>query len=80
MKTKTKEIVIKFIDYKEAYLDKDKKHYCYEIETNEPLESKAIASVITQTTNLPASFTEFMEVNNLSQEQTLEILNNYKKQ
>jgi|GEM_PF-2581622 hypothetical protein len=82
MKTKTKEVVIKSIDYKTIYgqSSDNNVYYVYEIETNQALDLNAIDSVITQTTNLPTSFTEFMEVNNLSQEQTLEILNNYKKQ
>jgi hypothetical protein len=81
MKTKTKEIVIKSISYDGVDGGNGKTYYHYEIETNEPLDLNALDSVITETTNLPTSFTEFMEVNNLSQEQTLEFLNNnYKKQ
>jgi hypothetical protein len=83
MKTKTKEIVIKSIDTKGVYFEANKNltYYVYEIETNESLDLNAIDSLITETINLPASFTEFMEENNLSQEQTLEFLNNnYKKQ
>ena len=81
MKTKTKEVVIKSIEFQDNYIQNGKHFYVYEIETNEPLDLNAIDSVITQTTNLPASFKEFMEDNNLSQAQTLEFLNNnYKKQ
>ena len=83
MKTKTKEVVIKSIDYKTVYgqSSDNNVYYVYEIETNERLDLNALDSVITQTTNLPASFKEFMEDNNLSQAQTLEFLNNnYKKQ
>jgi hypothetical protein len=79
---KTKEIVIKSIDTKGDYFQANKNltYYVYEIETDKRLDLNAIDLVIKQTTNLPTSFTEFMEENNLSQEQTLEILNNYKKQ
>jgi hypothetical protein len=81
MKNKVKEIVIKNVEFKDTYIENQKCFYVYEIETNDRLDSKAIDSVITQTTNLPTSFMEFMEENNISFEQTLEFLNNnYKKQ
>jgi hypothetical protein len=82
MKTKDKEIVIKRIELKDSYTKSDQNfEYVYEIETHLPLNLNALDSVVKQSIKVPASFTEFMEENNISFEQTLEFLNNnYKKQ
>jgi len=82
MKTKTREIVIKRIELQNQYKISDGNfEYEYVIETRLPLDLNALDSVVTQSIKVPASFTEFMEENNISYEQTLEFLNNnYKKQ
>jgi len=82
MKTKTKEIVIKRIELQDSYRKSDQNfEYVYEIETHLPLNLNALDSVVKQSIKVPTSFTEFMEENNISFDQTLEFLNkNYKKQ
>jgi hypothetical protein len=79
---KTKEIVIKRIELQDQYKISDGTYeYEYVIETRLPLNLNALDSVVTQSIKVPASFTEFMEENNISFQQTLEFLNNnYKKQ
>jgi|AntRauTorckE6833_2_1112554.scaffolds.fasta_scaffold38961_3 hypothetical protein len=81
MKTKTKEIVIKRIELQDSYRKSDQNfEYVYEIETHLPLNLNALDSVVKQSIKVPSSFTEFMEENNISFDQTLEFLNNnYKK-
>jgi hypothetical protein len=81
MKTKTKEIVIKRIELQDSYRKSDQNfEYVYEIETHLPLNLNALDSVVKQSIKVPTSFTEFMEENNISFDQTLEFLNNnYKK-
>ena len=82
MKTKDKEIVIKRIELQDQYKISDGNfEYVYEIETHLPLNLNALDSVVKQSIKVPTSFTEFMEENNISFDQTLEFLNNnYKKQ
>ena len=82
MKTKTREIVIKRIELQDSYRKSDQNfEYVYEIETHLPLNLNALDSVVKQSIKVPTSFTEFMEENNISFDQTLEFLNkNYKKQ
>jgi hypothetical protein len=82
MKTKDKEIVIKRIELQDSYRKSDQNfEYVYEIETHLPLNLNALDSVVKQSIKVPTSFTEFMEENNISFDQTLEFLNkNYKKQ
>ena len=81
MKTKDKEIVIKRIELQDSYRKSDQNfEYVYEIETHLPLNLNALDSVVKQSIKVPTSFTEFMEENNISFDQTLEFLNNnYKK-
>ena len=81
MKTKTREIVIKRIELQDSYRKSDQNfEYVYEIETHLPLNLNALDSVVKQSIKVPTSFTEFMEENNISFDQTLEFLNNnYKK-
>ena len=82
MKTKDKEIVIKRIELQDSYRKSDQNfEYVYEIQTHIPLNLNALDSVVKQSIKVPTSFTEFMEENNISFDQTLEFLNkNYKKQ
>ena len=81
MKTKKREIVIKSIEQRTSYFQNGNKFFVYEIETKQELNLNTIDTVIVENTKKFESFTEFMEENNISFEQTLEFLNNnYKKQ
>jgi len=81
MKTKKREIVIKSIEQHTSYFQNGNKFFVYEIETKQELNLNTIDTVIVENTKKFESFTEFMEENNISFEQTLEFLNNnYKKQ
>ena len=80
MKTKKREIVIKSIEQHPSYFQNGNKFFVYEIETKQELNLNTIDTVIVENTKKFESFTEFMEENNISFEQTLEFLNNnYKK-
>jgi hypothetical protein len=80
MKTKRKEIVIKSVEFKDTYIENQKCFYVYEIETNERLNLNTIDSVITQSTKVPESLTEWMMINGIGQGEVVKFLNNnYKK-
>jgi hypothetical protein len=81
MKTKTKEIQIKSLRYNGGSFENDKTYYCYEIETNKPLNLDALQHVITESVKVPEGLDEWMEVNGVGQIEIVEFLNkNYKKQ
>ena len=83
MKTKSKEIIIKDIEYDTLYGNSinNEIYYVYKIETNRPLNLNALEHVITETEKIPERLDEWMEVNGVGKSEIVEFLNNnYKKQ
>ena len=83
MKTKTKEVIIKDIEYDTFYGNSinNEIYYVYKIETNKLLNLDALQHVITETENIPERLDEWMEVNGVGQSEILEFLNkNYKSE
>ena len=83
MKTKSKEVIIKDIDYDTLYgnLINNEIYYVYRIETNKPLNLDALQHVITESVKVPEGLDEWMEVNGVCKSEIVEFLNNnYKKQ
>ena len=92
MKTKTREILIKSIEYDTVYgsieYDNDYRkkinkeiYYVYKIETNKLLNLDALQHVITETEKIPERLDEWMEVNGVGQSEIVEFLNkNYKSE
>jgi hypothetical protein len=79
MKTKTKEIVIRSLEFKECS-EKGEKNY-YIIETDAPLNLNAVQHVITESVKVPEGLDEWMEFNGVGKSEIVEFLNkNYKKQ
>jgi hypothetical protein len=79
MKTDTREIVIKSLEFKECS-EKGEKNY-YIIETYAPLNLHALQHVITEYEKIPERLDEFMVLHGVGQSEILEFLNkNYKKQ
>jgi len=79
MKTKTKEIVIRSLEFKECS-EKGEKNY-YIIETDAPLNLNAVQHVITESVKVPERLDEFSVLHEIGYSQILEFLNkNYKKQ
>ena len=79
MKTKTKEIVIDSLEFKECS-EKGNKNF-YLIETYAPLNLHALQHVITEYEKIPERLDEFMVLHRLEQSEIVEFLNkNYKKQ
>ena len=79
MKTDTREIVIRSLEFKECS-EKGEKNY-YIIETNAQLNLHALQHVITEYEKIPERLDEFMVLHRLEQSEILEFLiNNYKKQ
>ena len=81
MKTKTREVIIKDIEYDTLYGNSinNEIYYVYKIETNKPLNLNALEHVITETEKIPERLDEWMEVNGVGKSEILEFLNkNYK--
>jgi len=79
MKTKTKEIVIRSLEFKECS-EKGEKNY-YIIETYAPLNLNAVQFTIIESVKVPERLDEFMVLHGVGQSEILEFLNkNYKKQ
>ena len=79
MKTDTKEIVIKSLEFKECSEKGDVNFYL--IETYAPLNLHALQHVIIEYEKIPERLDEFMVLHRLEQSEILEFLiNNYKKQ
>jgi hypothetical protein len=83
MKTITREIVIKSIEYDTVYGKNINKevYYVYKIETNSRLNLDALQHVITESVKVPERLDEFMVLHEIGQSEIVEFLNkNYKKQ
>jgi hypothetical protein len=83
MKTKSKEVIIKDIEYDTLYGNSinNEIYYVYKIETNKPLNANALEHVITETEKIPERLDEFMVLHGIGQSEIVEFLNNnYKKQ
>ena len=83
MKTKSKEVIIKDIEYDTLYGNSinNEIYYVYKIETNRPLNLNALQHVITESEKIPERLDEWMEVNGIGKSEIVEFLNNnYKKQ
>ena len=83
MKTITREIVIKSIEYDTVYGKNINKevYYVYKIETNSRLNLDALQQVITESVKVPERLDEFMVLHGIGQSEIVEFLNkNYKKQ
>ena len=83
MKTKSKEVIIKDIEYDTLYGNSinNEIYYVYKIETNRPLNLNALEHVIPETEKIPERLDEWMEVNGVGKSEIVEFLNkNYKKQ
>jgi len=79
MKTDTREIVIKSLEFKECS-EKGEKNY-YIIETYAPLNLHAMQFTIIESVKVPERLDEFMVLHGVGQSEILEFLNkNYKKQ
>ena len=79
MKTKTKEIVIDSLEFKECS-EKGNKNF-YLIETYAPLNLHAMQFTIIESVKVPERLDEFMVLHGVGQSEILEFLNkNYKKQ
>ena len=79
MKTKTREIVIRSLEFKECS-EKGEKNY-YIIETYAPLNLHAMQFTIIESVKVPERLDEFMVLHGVGQSEILEFLNkNYKKQ
>ena len=83
MKTITREIVIKSIEYDTVYGKNinNEVYYVYKIETNRPLNLDALQHVITESEKIPERLDEFMVLHGIGQSEILEFLNkNYKSE
>ena len=83
MKTKSKEIIIKDIEYDTLYGNSinNEIYYVYKIETNRPLNLDALQHVITESEKIPERLDEFMVLHGIGQSEILEFLNkNYKSE
>ena len=83
MKTKSKEIIIKDIEYDTLYGNSinNEIYYVYKIETNRPLNLNALEHVIPETEKIPERLDEFMVLHGIGQSEILEFLNkNYKSE
>ena len=83
MKTKSKEVIIKDIEYDTVYGKNinNEVYYVYKIETNSRLNLDALQHVITESEKIPERLDEWMEVNGIGKSEIVEFLNNnYKKQ
>ena len=79
MKTKTKEIVIRSLEFKECS-EKGEKNY-YIIKTYAPLNLHAMQFTIIESVKVPERLDEFMVLHGVGQSEIVEFLNkNYKKQ
>ena len=81
MKTKSKEVIIKDIEYDTLYGNSinNEIYYVYKIETNRPLNLNALEHVITETEKIPERLDEWMEVNGVGKSEILEFLNKHYK-
>jgi len=83
MKTKSKEVIIKDIEYDTLYGNSinNEIYYVYKIETNRPLNLDALQHVITESEKIPERLDEFMVLHGIGQSEILEFLNkNYKSE
>jgi len=83
MKTITREIVIKSIEYDTVYGKNINKevYYVYKIETNSRLNLDALQHVITESVKVPERLDEFMVLHGIGQSEIVEFLNkNYKSE
>ena len=83
MKTITREIVIKSIEYDTVYGKNinNEVYYVYKIETNSRLNLNALQHVITESVKVPERLDEFMVLHGIGQSEILEFLNkNYKSE
>jgi len=83
MKTITREIVIKSIEYDTVYGKNINKevYYVYKIETNSRLNLNALQHVITESVKVPERLDEFMVLHGIGQSEIVEFLNkNYKSE
>jgi len=81
MKTKTKEVVIKGLEFLDSYKQEGNIYHSYEIETHTPINLDALQHVITETEKIPERLDEWMDVNGVGKSEIVEFLNNnYKKQ
>ena len=83
MKTITREIVIKSIEYDTVYGKNINKevYYVYKIETNSCLNLDALQHVITESVKVPERLDEFMVLHGIGQSEIVEFLNkNYKSE
>ena len=83
MKTKSKEVIIKDIEYDTLYGNSinNEIYYVYKIETNRPLNLNALEHVITESEKIPERLDEFMVLQGIGQSEILEFLNkNYKSE
>jgi len=83
MKTKSKEVIIKDIEYDTLYGNSinNEIYYVYKIETNRPLNLNALQHVITESEKIPERLDEFMVLHGIGQSEILEFLNkNYKSE
>jgi uncharacterized lipoprotein YmbA len=79
MKTKTREIVIRSLEFKECS-EKGNENF-YVIETHAPLNLNAMQFTIIESVKVPERLDEFMVLHGVGQSEILEFLNkNYKKQ
>lgn len=79
MKTETKEIAIRSLEFKECSEKGDENVYL--IETNAPLNLNAMQFTITESVKVPERIDEFAVLHGIGQSEILEFLNkNYKKQ
>ena len=77
MKTKTKEIVIRSLEFKECS-EKGNKNF-YLIETYAPLNLNAMQFTIIESVKVPERLDEWMEVNGVGKSEILEFLNKHYK-
>ena len=83
MKTKTREVIIKDIEYETVYGThiNNEVYYVYKIETNKPLNLDALQHVITESVKVSERLDEFMVLHGIGQSEILEFLNkNYKSE
>ena len=77
MKTKTKEIVIRSLAFKECS-EKGNKNF-YLIETYAPLNLNAVQHVITESVKVPEGLDEWMEVNGVGKCEIVEFIQELQK-
>ena len=81
MKTKSKEIIIKDIEYDTLYGNSinNEIYYVYRIETNKPLNLDALQHVITESVKVPEGLDEWMEVTGVGKSEIVEFIQELQK-